>query len=187
MESSTLVTVVTTVAAATGAASGLAALWISIRADRRSVRTEKQAEQTKADTRWGDLITAAHSFIGANVQGNDLQAIVLRFRVAGTDLIDGLPEDKLQRLDQWLDAERLLMTSLFNRALLDLGPGRSSVDEIVAAHDDAMTCASALVNNLHRMRKIHPSTESAEEIAQLLESATANREAVINSRSAFDG
>lgn len=161
-----------------GGIAGLVGIVISIRSDRRSTKAEKQAALNKQDGLWGDMIRATHPFIGANVLATDMRPILLQFRTAGTDLLDGLPEARQKPVGEWLDAGRLQLSTLSEFTMLKLGGESHTADEVVEAHHDLNQVAAALINNLRFMRKMAPEADITESMAKLTESAVENREEV---------
>lgn len=150
----------------------------SIQADERSDRAEKQAELSKMDALWGDMIRATHPFIGANVVDTDMRTIVLQFRTAGTDLMDGLPQEQQQSVSEWLEAERLLLSALTDYTTMKLPNRHYTVDEAVHAHEDLTQVAGALINNLRLLRKTGVHTDTTKSVEDLTRTATENREEV---------
>ena len=165
---SELMSLVGTITAVVGGLAGLAALVISIRADRRAGRAEKQSDESRQRALWSELIVAMQEIVGVNVIHQDVRPVLVRVRTAMTELVDGMPAGEYADLDRWLSAEHRVVNLLLERAVVSLNKANPSIEDIEAAHRPANDWASGFVNNLRVARKTQAGPEVNKEIAALV-------------------
>lgn len=179
---SELMSLVGTVTAVVGGLAGLVALVISIRADRRAGRAEKQSDASRQRALWSELIVAMQEIVGLNVIHQDVRPVLVRVRTAMTELVDGLPAGEYTNLDKWLSAEHRVVNLLLEKAMVTLGETAPSIDAIEAAHRPANDWASAFLNNLRVARKSPAGDEVDREIAELTKHAEETGERLLAER-----
>jgi len=181
---SELMSLVGTITAVVGGLAGLVALVISIRADRRAARAEKQSEASRQRALWSELIVAMQEIVGLNVIHQDVRPVLVRVRTAMTELVDGFPASKHKNLDKWLSAEYRVVTLLLEKAMVQLeGVGaRPGINEIEAAHRPANNWASGFLSNLRLARKSPAGEEVDREIAELAKHAEETGERLLAER-----
>lgn len=176
-------TLVATITGVVGGVGGLVALGISIRADRRAARAEKQSEKARQQALWSELIIAMQEAVGANVISQDLRPVLVRIRTAMTELLDGLPKSQYANLDRWLAAEHRVLSLLFEQALSKLADVTPTVETIEAAHRPVNEWASSFVINLRFARNSEAGSQLDNEIAELREHAEDTGEKLLAERS----
>lgn len=170
--------VISIVALCISAIVGTFSTIFAFKANGRAARAEEKAEQQEVRTLWSDLISSAHEALTADVTSMDMRPILVNLRRSASELASGLPRDKWPYLDEWLQAEHLLGTALFEQALLLLGNRPSTPDDVLRAHRDSSTWCAAYLSNLRYMRQEGPTGEIKMKIPELTAHALALREEV---------
>jgi hypothetical protein len=177
---SELMSLIGTVTAVVGGLAGLAALVISLRADRRAARAEKQTDQSRQRALWSELIVAMQEVIGLSVLHQDVRPVLLRVRTAMTEVVDGMPAGEYPNLDKWLFAEHRVVSLQLEKALLNLNRSPVTVDDIEAAHRPANNWATGFLNNLRVARKTPAGAEVNGDIADLARHAEETAEKLLD-------
>lgn len=179
---SELMSLVGTITAVVGGVAGLVALAISLRADRRAARAERQSDESRQRALWSELIVAMQEVVGINVLYQDVRPVLVRVRTAMTELVDGTPAGKYTDRDKWLFAEHRVVNLLLEKAVVTLNQTMPSVNDIEAAHRQANDWASGFLSNLRVARKSPAGADINGEIADLARHAEETAEKLLDKR-----
>ena len=160
-----------TILAVIGGVAGLIGLAISIRAERRAARAEKQGERAERRELWTGVIMAGHDLVTLNVTAESPKAPLTRLRASATELIDGLPEQEYPNLEDWMADELQRIALALDYALVTMEGKPYTVENALAAHKPVNQSVGSLISNLRHFRQTDASAQVNNEMRQLTQQA----------------
>lgn len=168
-----------------GGVTGLSGFIVSIRADRRATRADKRAaaadvravraeeEGKRARQRelWTEVIGAAQDLTGAVVVYQDLRPLLVRLRIARTELVDGIQDAHYKQLGEWMAVDHVVLAKLFDSTMRKIEGQDCTLEQLEQAHRPAHDWVAAFVVNLRIMRQLEPGPEAERQIEELLAAA----------------
>lgn len=157
--------------AAVGGAFGVAAFFISRRADVRATRAEVAGAEAAHRNLWSDVIIAVQEVLGASTLHEPFHPIMVKVRTTMTELVDGVPDGHADVIGRWLSSEHRVLNLLLERAMVQLDSVPQTVDNLDKAHRPPNDWAASLLGNLRTARKREFGPELDHQLVELAEHA----------------
>lgn len=123
------------------------------RSEQRAIKAEKWAEEQRQSSLWGNAIAGLQEMVTYHAMTPEIPAKIMNLRIALTELSDGLPEEEVPRIDDYMAGIHGVTALMYERSLFKVAHEDGSADSVGSAHEPIVVWLSACIGNLRLLRR----------------------------------